>query len=75
MLYPILVSHIDLGYFKSIKLFRLLENVWIIFNVSDRVGARGSVVSWDTVLQAGRSRVWFSMSLDFSIDPIFSAAL
>jgi hypothetical protein len=33
-------------------------------------GARGSVVGWGTMLQAGRSRVWFPMSLDFSIDLI-----
>jgi hypothetical protein len=40
------------------------------------MGARGTVVSWDTVLQAGRSRVRFPMtSLDFPIDLIFSAAL
>jgi hypothetical protein len=35
------------------------------------MGARGSVVGWDTTLQAGRSRVRFPMkSLDFSIDLI-----
>jgi hypothetical protein len=39
-------------------------------------GARGSVVSWGPVLHAGRSRGRLSMiSLDFSIDPIFPAAL
>jgi hypothetical protein len=33
------------------------------------MGARGSVVGWGTMLQAGRSRVRFPMrSLDFSID-------
>jgi hypothetical protein len=44
MLYPVLVSHIYLGYFKSIKLFQLLGNVRIIFNMSGLVGAHGSVV-------------------------------
>jgi hypothetical protein len=38
-------------------------------------GARGSVVGWGTMLQAGRSRVWFTMSLDFSVDLILPAAL
>jgi hypothetical protein len=39
-------------------------------------GARGSVVVWGTVLQAGRSRVRFPMrSLNFSIVPILPAAL
>jgi hypothetical protein len=34
-----------------------------------REGARGSIVVWGTMLQAGRSRVRFPMrSLDFSID-------
>jgi hypothetical protein len=38
--------------------------------------ARGSVVGWGTMLQAGRSRVRFPVkSLDFSIDPILPAAL
>jgi hypothetical protein len=40
------------------------------------VGAHGSIVGWGTVLQAGRSLVWFSIrSLDFSIYLILSAAL
>jgi hypothetical protein len=39
-------------------------------------GARNSVVGWGTMLQAGRSRVRFSMrSLDFSIDLTLPAPL
>jgi hypothetical protein len=39
-------------------------------------GAWGSIVGWSTMLQAGRSRVWFPMrSLYFSIDPILPATL
>jgi hypothetical protein len=35
-------------------------------------GARGSVIGWDIMLQAGRSRARFPIkSLDFSIDPFF----
>jgi hypothetical protein len=37
-------------------------------------GAHASVVGWDTVLQAGRSRVRFPMLLDFLINLILSAA-
>jgi hypothetical protein len=35
----------------------------------------GNVVDWGIMLQAGRSRIWFPMSLDFSIDLILPAAL
>jgi hypothetical protein len=38
-------------------------------------GARGSVVGLGTLVQAGRSRIRFTMSLDFSIDLILLAAL
>ena len=39
-------------------------------------GARGSEVGWGTVLQIGRSRVWFPMvSMEFFIDIILPAAL
>jgi hypothetical protein len=39
------------------------------------LGARSSVVGWGTILQAGRSRVRFPISLDFSIDVIRPASL
>jgi hypothetical protein len=74
MLYPILVSYIDLGYFKSIKLFRLLKNVWIIL-ICLILWGHAVVVGWGTMLQAGRSWVRFSVSLHFSVDPILPAAL
>jgi hypothetical protein len=45
-----------------------------IVNVTKR--ARGSVVGWDTTLQAGMPWVRFPMrSLDFSVEPILPAAL
>jgi hypothetical protein len=41
-----------------------------------KMGARGSIVGWSTMLQAGRSRDRILMrSLDFSIDLILPAAL
>jgi hypothetical protein len=33
--------------------------------IKKKVGARGSIVVWGTMLQAGKSRVRFPMSLDF----------
>jgi hypothetical protein len=42
---------------------------WFLYSVSGV--ARGNVVGWGTMLQAGRSRVQFPMrSLDFSFDLI-----
>jgi hypothetical protein len=53
----------------------LFENILINF-CTLVPGERGSVVGWVTMLQAGRSRFQFPMmSLDFSIDLIFPAAL
>jgi hypothetical protein len=53
-------------------------HIYIIINlvyIHNR-GARGSVVGWTTMLQDGRSRVWFLMSsLDFSVDLNLPAAL
>jgi hypothetical protein len=44
--------------------------------INHRGVAHNSVVGWGTMLQAGRSWVWFPMrSLDFSIDLILPAAL
>jgi hypothetical protein len=52
------------------KLFSYFTSYFIIF------GARGSVVGWGTMLQAGRSQIRFSISSpDFSIDLILAAAL
>ena len=53
---------------------------WEYFSVlnvgTERSGARGSAVGWDTALQVGRSRVRFPMvSLEFFIDIILLAAL
>jgi hypothetical protein len=43
---------------------------------SNIIGARGNVVGWGTMRQAGSSRVRFPVrSLDFSIDLIIPAAL
>jgi hypothetical protein len=51
-------------------IIKKLSHVWF------RLGARGSVVGWSTMLQVGRSRVQIPMrSLDFSIDLILPVAL
>jgi hypothetical protein len=51
-----------------------LENTFRAVQSSKR--ARGSVVGWGTVLQAGRSQVWYLLwSLDFSVDIILPVAL
>jgi hypothetical protein len=44
------------------------------FLYNSKRGACGSIVGWGTMLQAGRLRVSFPMSLDFSIDLICRAA-
>jgi hypothetical protein len=50
--------------------------MWSFFNVCLNshlwfmLGARGSIVGWGTMLQAGRARVRFPRSLDFLIDRI-----
>jgi hypothetical protein len=47
-----------------------------VFTISKDMGARGIVVGWGTMPQAGRSWLRFPMrSLDFSVDPILQAAL
>jgi hypothetical protein len=51
---------------KSVTLNFLLFFVSLLLK-----GARGSIVGWDTILQAGRSRVRFQIrSLNFSIELI-----
>jgi hypothetical protein len=46
-----------------------------IFSLRQIKGARGSVVGCGTMLQAGRSRVRFRMSLDFPVGLMLPAAL
>jgi hypothetical protein len=40
-------------------------HVTVVMLVVVTQGARGNIVAWGTMLQAGRSRVRFSMSMDF----------
>jgi hypothetical protein len=64
-------AHFKWPYFCScnILIYWALTYEWWTLNTE--YGARGSVVGWGTMLQAGRSRVRFTMcSLDFSIDII-----
>jgi hypothetical protein len=70
-LFPWLLSYL---YPPTFSAFRLAASEHVstsknLYSYLVSVGARGSVVSRGTMLQAGRSRVKFPMtSLDFSID-------
>jgi hypothetical protein len=50
---------------------------FLVYFITKKVeGTRGSVVCWGTMLQAGRSRIQFTIrSLDFSIDLILPATM
>jgi hypothetical protein len=67
-------SHMTEIFFQSLYLNRCFIKVWIQMSICIFRGARGSVVFWGTMLQAGRSRVRFpTRSLHFSIYLILPA--
>jgi hypothetical protein len=64
---------------KALSLYLWITEQFTIKNWISQVHtlwAHDSVVGWGTMLQAGRSRVWFQMrSFNFSIDLILPATL
>jgi hypothetical protein len=69
--YLISVNNIN---YRGSAIFWGVNNISAIYTECNK--AWGRVVGWGTMLQAGRSPVWFPMrSLDLSIDLILPAAL